>query len=283
MFTLKVENRNSQVLTLTQNESRYQVINIDGLNPPEAEIYTNAVANMDGEKFKSAKLQMRNVVLTIKINGDAETNRLQLYEYFATGRWCKIYYENSSRKVFIEGYCETIECPLFTINQEMQISIVCPDPYFKSLQMIYADISKVFANFEFPFDIDENGIEMSIVDIGREVMVLNNGEIATGANITLTAGGEISNPIIYNVETGAFFKLNTTMQTGDIIVISTTKGHKSVHKISNGIKTNAINFVANGSTWFQLEVGNNKYTYTADVNEELLKVEIEANLLYEGV
>lgn len=283
MFTLKVENKNNQVLTLTHNESQYQVVNIDGLNPPEAEIFTNAVANMDGAKYKSAKLQMRNVVLTIRINGDAEANRLHLYEYFATGRWCKLYYSNGSRNVFIEGYCETIECPLFTINQEMQISIVCPDPYFKSLQMIYADISKVFANFEFPFDIDENGIEMSIVDIGREVMVLNNGEVATGTTITLTASEQIINPVIYNVDTSEFFKLNVTMQDGDVITINTAKGHKSVNKISNGIKTNAINYVQNGSTWFQLEVGINKFTYTADENEERLKVEIESNLLYEGV
>lgn len=283
MFTLKVENKNNQVLTLTHNESQYQVVNIDGLNPPEAEIYTNTVANMDGAKYKSAKLQMRNVVLTVKINGDAEANRLHLYEYFATGRWCKLYYSNGSRNVFIEGYCETIECPLFTINQEMQISIVCPDPYFKSLQMIYADISKVFANFEFPFDIDESGIEMSIVDIGREVIVLNNGEAATGTTITLTASEQIKNPVIYNVGTSEFFKLNVTMQDGDVITINTAKGHKSVNKISNGIKTNVINYVQEGSTWFQLEVGINKFTYTADQNEELLKVEIESNLLYEGV
>lgn len=271
------------MLTLTHNESQYQVVNIDGLNPPEAEIFTNAVANMDGAKYKSAKLQMRNVVLTVKINGDAEANRLHLYEYFATGRWCKLYYSNGTRNVFIEGYCETIECALFTLNQEMQISIVCPDPYFKSLQMIYADISKVFANFEFPFDIDESGIEMSIVDIGREVIVLNNGEAATGTTITLTASEQITNPVIYNVGTSEFFKLNVTMQDGDVITINTAKGHKSVNKISNGIKTNVINYVQENSTWFQLEVGINKFTYTADQNEELLKVEIESNLLYEGV
>ncbi len=283
MFTLKVENKNSQVLTLTQNESQYQVINIEGLNPPEAEIYTNAVANMDGEKFKSAKLQIRNVVLTIKVNGNAEENRLHLYEYFATGRWCKIYFENGTRNVFIEGYCETIECSLFTMNQQMQISIVCPDPYLKSLRTIYADISKVFANFEFPFDIDENGVEMSVVDIGREVVVLNNGEISTGAMITLSAGATVKNPVLYNVGANSFFRINGTLQEGDVIVIDTSKGHKSIFKISNGIKTNIINSVENGSTWFQLEVGINKFTYSAEENEELLKVEIEANLLYEGV
>lgn len=283
MFTLKVENKSGQILTLTQNETMYQVVNIDGLNPPNAAIYTNAVAGMDGEKFKSSKLQMRNVVLTLKINGDAEANRIHLYEYFGTGKWCKIYYSNGSRNVFIEGYVETMECPLFTMNQQMQISIVCPDPYLKSLMTIYADISKVFPNFEFPFSIDEEGIEFSGVDIGKETVVVNGGEIATGITITLTAAARVPYPIIYNVGTGEFIKLNLTMQEGEVIVINTNKGHKTIKKISNGIETNIINSYDSGSTWLQLETGASTFTYTATENAELLKVEFEANLLYEGV
>lgn len=284
MFTLQVENKNNQFLTLTQNESDYQVVSVEGLNPPEAEIYTSAVANMDGAKFKSSKLQMRNLVLTIKINGNVEANRIHIYEYMATGKWCKIYYSNGSRNVFIEGYVETIECPLFTINQEMQISIVCPIPYLKSLQTIYADISKQFPNFEFPFDIEEEGREFSILDITREGLILNNGEISAGAIITLTAKSDgIINPIIYDVNTAEYISLDVTLNEGDILIINTNKGEKSIKKIVDGVETNAINSLVAGSTWLQLETGMNKFTYTADQNAEQLQVEFELNLLYEGV
>lgn len=283
MFTLKVENKNKQILELTQNEENYQVVHVDGLNPPEAEIYTNAVAGMDGEKFKSTKLQMRNLVLTIKINGDVEANRLHLYEYFRTGAWCKIYYSNDSRSVFIEGYVETIENDLFTISQEMQVSIVCPDPYLKSLMTIYADISKVFGMFEFPFDISAEGIEFAGIEPDREVVVINAGEIETGLLITLTASETVQTPIIYNVGTGEFIKLNITMQAGDVILIDTNKGHKTIKKISGAITTNVINSFDSGSSWLQLNTGVNVFTYTATEGAELLKVEMEANLLYEGV
>lgn len=284
MFTLKVENKLEQILTLTQNESNYQVVNVDGLNPPKAELFTNAVAGMDGSKFKDSRLQVRNLVLTIKINGDAEQNRIHLYEYFRTGVWCKIYYSNGTRSVFIEGYCETIECPLFTINQQMQISIVCPDPYFKSLLTIYADISKQFPNFEFPFDIEEEGIEFSLLDMDRETVVTNGGEISSGLIITLTAvNGNVAYPIIYNVNTGEHLLINLVMQEGDVVVINTNKGSKSVKKISNGIETNVINSFMAGSTWFQLPVGSTVFTYQATYNDAGLKVEFESNLLYEGV
>lgn len=284
MFTLKVENKLGQILTLTQDEQNYQVLNVTGLNPPEAEIYTNAVAGMDGEKFKSTKLQMRNLVLTIKINGEVEANRIHLYEYFKTGAWCKIYYSNGSRSVYIEGYCETIECPLFEMKQQMQISIVCPEPYFKSLMTIYADISKQFAAFEFPFEIEEEGIEFSILDVDRETVVTNGGEITSGLIITLTArNGNVAYPILYNVNTGEHMLINLVMQEGDVVIINTNKGSKSVKKISNGIETNVINAFMAGSSWFQLPVGSTVFTYQATYNDAGLKVEFESNLLYEGV
>ena len=284
MFNLRVENTDGQIITLTQDECNYQVLNIEGLNPPKADIYTKAVASLDGGKFKSSKLQMRNIVLTIKINGDAEANRLHLYEYFRTGAWCKVYYSNGSRNVYIEGYCETIECPLFTVKQQMQISIVCPNPYLKSIRTIYADISKSFGDFEFPFEIEEEGIEFSRYDSGREVTILNNGEIDNGIEITLTAvSGAVVNPIIYNSHTYDYLKLNLTLAEGDIIVINTNRGNKSVKKILNAIETNMINYLESGSTWLQLKVGSNRFTYTAESNEENLRVEFESNLLYEGV
>ena len=38
MFTLKVENAKGAVLELTNNEKNYQVADISGLNPPNANI-----------------------------------------------------------------------------------------------------------------------------------------------------------------------------------------------------------------------------------------------------
>lgn len=286
MFTLKVENKDDQILLLTQNESNYQVVDVEGLEPPKATLSTNAVAGMDGQKFKSSKLEMRNLVLTIKINGDIETNRIHLYNYFGTGKWCKIYYSNESRNVFIEGYVETIECPLFTMNQQMQISIVCPDPYFKSMQIIYADISKVFANFEFPFEIEAEGIEFSSTDMNRVTTILNNGESDTGLLITITALDHILNAgiTIYDVDTNEFIKLWLSVDAGDVIIINTNKGSKSVKRIRNGVETNIINYLDSGSTWLQLRTGINKFTYTTQYeNDDLLKIEFKSNLLYEGV
>ena len=284
MFTLKIENTKGEILQLTQNESSYQVIGIAGLNPPKANVYTNPVAGMDGNKFKSSKLEMRNIVLTFKINGDVEQNRLNIYRYIGTKKWCKISYKNGNRDVFIEGYCETIECGLFDIKQEMQISIICPDPYLKSLKTIYTDISKMFGAFQFPFAIDEEGVEISIYDPDRVTSIINDGELETGILITATAlADNVQGLTLYNADSGEYMYLNATINKGEVIKINTNKGQKSIVKISNGEETNLINSLSGDSTWLQLDTGYNHFTFATDTSDKWVKVEIEYNHQYEGV
>lgn len=81
MYVLRVQNTRGEMLTLTQNEPRYQIVEIDGLNPPKANINSSTVAGMDGTQFISSKLEDRNIVITIKINGDVESNRQYLYKF----------------------------------------------------------------------------------------------------------------------------------------------------------------------------------------------------------
>lgn len=283
MFTLRIENTKRNEIKLTQNESNYQVVEVEGLAPPKAQLYTNAVANMDGEKFKSSKLEMRNLVLTIKINGDVETNRINLYKYFGAGKWCKVYYKNGSRDVFIEGYVETIDCPLFSLNQQMQISIVCPTPYFKSVDIIYTDISIVIAGFTFPFSIAENGVIISNMIPNKVTTVMNDGEFSTGVEIVMRAlSDRISTPTIYNSDTGEYLSVDAVLNKGDILRVNTNKGSKSIVKIVNGIETNIINYLANGSTWLQLEAGANNFTYSVN-DADRLEIIFEYHHQYEGV
>lgn len=284
MFTLEIENENKSKLKLTQDESIYQVVNVEGFTPPKAEIVTIDVANMDGQRFKSSRLDVRNIVLTIQINGDVETNRIKLYDFFDCGQKSKIYYSNGSRKVYIDGYTENFECELFSNSQSAQISIICPEPHWKSLYSIFVDISQSFGAFEFPFAIESEGIEFETFIDKREVNVVNEGDSSCGLIITLTAlGDEIINPTIWNVKTQEFMSLNLTLNVGDYVVINTNKGSKSIFKFENGVRTNVISSLKNGSSWLQLGKGINTFTYDGDANYSQLQVYLEFNNLYKGV
>lgn len=312
MFTLKIENENHEIITLTGRESRYQVLNIEGLNPPNANVRRSSVAGMDGTKYMSAKLEERNIVITIRINGNVEENRLQLYRWFKTRHWCKVYYSNGSRNVYIEGYIETNECPIFTENEQMQISIVCPDPYWLSAQEIVTDISELLGNFEFPFAFGANGMDSSIGMIdrfhyrefvlvdesdtvtnnaiefsqlveNRIVSIVNEGEDETGLLIRIIATDTVVNPAIYNDNTKEFFKVKITMNENDVLNINTTKGQKSV-MLTRGIETtNLINKLVRDSTWLTINKGENKFTYKADEGSTNMNIVFTHRTKYQGV
>lgn len=288
MFECKIENKRNNILTLTQNESNFQVYDIEGLNPPKAQINTSNIAGIDGTKFNSSKLEPRNIVIYIKLNGNVEANRIYLYSFFPTKEYCKIYYKNNSRDVYIEGYVETVEVTSFTNNEVMQVSILCPAPFFRGIDEIVDDISKAIGKFEFPFAINENApIPFSTIDNSRITDVYNNSEVETGVIVEVNVRGAVNSLQIKNTETGESIKLNHNFIKNDKIIINTNKTQKSIKLIRNSIETNIFTSLQKGSTFFQLEIGDNYFSYivngsTSD-DEELVHIVFKHSTLYRGV
>lgn len=288
MFDLIVENKYGQQLKLTNNESAYQVLKIDGLTPPAASIHTNVNANAHGASFKSSKIEPRNIVLQIRPRGNIEENRLRLYEYFATSDWCKVYFRNGSRNVVIEGYVENIEGNLFENGQSLQISILAPEPFFKDVEDSIIDISKEHSAFEFPFEIPvSESVEFSVFEQDRFTCVVNYGQADTGMIIeienNMSDGATARCPVIRNYITGESLKINTDLLGGEKIIINTNVGKKSVTKISNGKEVNIINFFDLKTDWLQLRKGANYFTFDYSDNDRYFKINIRYSSNYLGV
>ena len=300
MFKCKIENVKNNILTLTQDESNYQVLSITGLNPPNAQINTSTVAGLDGSKFNSSKLNNRNIVITLKINGDIEANRINLYKYFSTKEWCKFYYENEHRNVYIDCYVENFECDLFVKDEIAQISLICPNPYFKDMEEIIDDISKALAAFEFPFahgskgatnpsvpkdTSTDNAIPFSTIDMSRITNVYNDSESETGVIIELDVMGTVSTIQIRDTGTGDTFTLDYKFVNNDKIIIDTNKGQKSVKLIRNAVTTNLFTAVRKGSVFFQLSIGDNFFGYTADsgASDDSIHIVFKHYSVYRGV
>lgn len=265
MFTAKIENSLGEVLTLTQNEYNWQVAEITGLNPPAAQINLTALAGQDGAVFNSSKLDTRNIVIMLRLRGDVEANRQLLYRFFRTKDACTFYFSNNNRDVFIRGRVETCEVNLFEYGQMMQISIICPQPYFRGIEQTSTELSSVVGAFTFPFSINIGSpIPFSVYDVTRETNIRNDAESETGAEIELYFTGSVSTIEIKNESTGDSLKLQYNFLDGDRLFINTNLGEKSVQLLRDGVQSNLFSAVKKGSVFFQLQSGDNVFAYLAD-------------------
>lgn len=286
MFQITLENAKGKRLELTGKEKQYQVYEVDGLYPPTASISMSDNIG-DGSIVTNSRVAKRNIVIYLQINGDVESNRLNIYQYAQTGKYIKLYISNNTKNVWIEGRVESIETTMFSMKTICQISVLCPDPFLKDVQETINSMTTVKGNFYFPFYTVEP-IPFSVYEKIQVLNMINSGNVKNGMTIEISAKGKILNPIIYNRETQEFIGLGCTerpfeMHTSDRIVITTYTNNKKVTLIRNAEETNIFNSLRPNSTFLQLESGDNIFTYSADSGNENIDIKFKYYSQYEGI
>lgn len=282
MYELNIKNSSGEVLNLSASKN-YTVYKIEGLQPPVVAINSSTNITTDGVKINSLKVEQRNIVIYMTIEGNVEANRINLYRYFPLKQTITLYFKNGIRDVYIEGTVELIECDFFTQRQVAQISIVCADPYFKAVDELVSYFSNISSLFEFPFSITAAGEEISTITSDVRKSIINTGDVASGIIIELYAIGKVVNPVIYDVFKRTHIKLMLTMEQNDLIVINTNSGKKSITLIRAGVSSNALGYMYPDSSWFTLESGDNVFTYDAETGKSNLQLTFRTSVLYGGV
>lgn len=285
MYTLKIKNTNGETFELSHDYANYYITGVQGLTPPATTINTAKAGIIDGTFFNSASVEERNIVITLVLNGDIEANRQKLYRIFPRKTPCTIFFKNENRDVKIQGYVETIESDLFVKREQVQISIICPRPYFEDLAVIYAELSKSLALFEFPFSIEvSEPIPISEITDYPLCEIVNSGDAECGCVIDIDVHAAIQGLKIMNMQTEQFFFLDTAFVNHDRIRINTNSGQMGVRMERGGSSYNILNTVGENSTWLRLVPGLNRFTYTIDDGDTGdVDISFTATLLYGGV
>lgn len=119
-----------------------QIRNIDGLDPVKATVNTSPRGSRDGSSYKGSNVADRNIVLTLGLNPDwviwtMSKLREHLNTYFMPKSYVRLVFESDEKTpVEIFGYVESNSQSQFSKDPEIQISVICPDPYFKSIDGI---------------------------------------------------------------------------------------------------------------------------------------------------
>lgn len=285
MYNLILENEQGRQLAFNRLGGPYTITEIAGLSPAPATINTSAAALLDGQKFNSSKVNMRTINLAFAIEVDAEASRLEAYRVIQTKKAITLYYKSGRLDVLIKGYVETFDISHFAMKQIATVSIVCPFPYFRAAQMMVNELAAIHDAFHFPFaSTAEPQLLFGYIDATSDVTIENSGAIECGLTFELYARASVTNPKIYNYQTGEYIELNISMVAGDLITINTGRGEKSITLLHEGVVSNIFNSFTDGSTWLMLEPGGSVFVY--EVGTGLISnllVTIKHYDLYEGV
>lgn len=247
------------------NNNDFILTNVDGLTVNDNSISAANVAFQDGDTITNVRANPRAIVCYCEFNQgvNVETAKRKIMNVIKPKQTGVLTYTHNKRVLTINATVEKIAMPRFNNKVVMQITFYCSYPFWQDAAFIVSDIKRVIALHHFELIITGNN-PLIFGKIGGQTTrtIENNGDVAVGVNIVIVAFGTYTNPRIERTIDGAFFKINATMSAGDVIEINTTRGNKYVRL--NG--QNIINDVVTGSTWLQLDVGDNELTLSDDNN-----------------
>lgn len=230
-----------------------QVRNIDGLDPVKAAVSTSPFGAIDGASYTGSSVLTRNIVMTLHPNPDwdiwsYEALRQLLYSYFMPKRGTRlVFYSDDMDPVEISGVVEGVEVNMFSKDPELVVSIICPDPYFISLNPKVVT-GKAVRSGEAPTIINYDGT----IETGMKVKITT----LTTPNPT-DIGIQIGDPrityfgITAGVSSSMYFELNS---------VPTQKYVQNVD-MSNGVITNLLSkvYIQEGAFWPSFEPGENEF------------------------
>lgn len=276
------------------------ITKIEGLGPVKASINSTEISSGDGARFNSARIGTRNIVFTFRLleAPTVEDSRQKTYKYFPIKTNVTLLFETDNRLCQITGYVESNKPNIFSEEEDTQISIICPNPYFISMENGGMNTVVFFGSeptFEFPFSnesLTEPLIIFGNIKLRQEEVVLYDGDSQVGFTIKMHALGEVRQITIYNTKTRESMKIDTDILNeitgsgiiaGDEITISTIKGDKHITLLRDGEETNILNTLGKDVDWFQLSKGDNRFAYICEYGAENLEFSINYQTLYEGV
>lgn len=229
-------------------ESGLLVTDISGIGSPDTDVNMTNYATADGGLFTGTRAKPRQIIIKVQpIDSESkesiETCRQKTYRYFPIKHEITLIFETDNHTLEIKGYISKNDPTIFSRNEEIQIDIQCPDPYF---YLIGGATSVVFSGiepiFEFPFsnekvlddtvtvhrkEYDDFGRvirewdEIVTLPMTKNLLVMSEikdlkygiidykGEVDIGVVITMHALGDVKNPIFYKQGTANYMMILT--------------------------------------------------------------------------
>ncbi len=289
---IKLQNvKTRAILTLDMISTPDYILNSVDWGAVQSTHHSFKYVNQIGVYVTGTSLETREVKIVGWVVADNETGMTQrktiLNRFFNPQQAVDVLYKEYTLR-FLPNTSVQYSTTVADNNEvvcKFQVVGYCPDPLFADKQESRIAAASTIAMFHFPLVLSKTpnppgGVLFGLRQPSLIVAVHNSGSVGVGMKIVFKALGTLSGPMLINVDTQKYFKVNKGMVAGEEIVIDTIIGEKKIEGMLNGISSNYFKYRDLDSEWLQLQVGDNLFRYDAEQNVENLEVYIYFNNKY---
>jgi hypothetical protein len=238
------------------------------------------------------------MTLAIPPQVNEEQTKEKVYRYFPIKQEITLRIKTGSRDVYTMAYVEASEFNQFAIVENVEISLLCANPYFMDTLEYEIELNAASAIplFSFPFSnesLSEDQTEFGQINTEPGTgLIVYDGGVETGVDIEVYLHGSVSQVDIYNgglnqrlgfTTASALAYHGAPSVEGDKIVINTRVGEKSIFYVRDDDWYNMINSVWFTDVWLTLAPGSNYIVLDPAEGIELASATIRYRGLREGV
>lgn len=238
------------------------VFDMDLGNGVSVDIGTSQGFSQVGETVESMTVGGRQINVRGDIFGNVQSRKKMMRKVFAPFVWGKLIFDG---KYYIRVCVK--DTPTFSPVRDdgrFTMLLYAPFPFFYSVDDSHYNIGEILPAFSFPVNY---ATPHKFGEMGTEkyTNVYNNGDIAVPFNVYMETFGTSVNPLIVNLNTKEYLKLNGTLTAGDVANIYRDSNNiLRVELSTDGELVDILSWVDDGSSLFQLNPGDNIIAFDDD-------------------
>ena len=269
--------------------SVWRLVSITGIEAADMTPYIEDYASRDGAWYGGEHVHPRYITLTVQCSPKSQTEqrRHEMISFLDPHASGELTVDRSGvrRKIGVRMAAgASFEQPNIRMDRlRVSIQLVAPIPWWEDPEETEFQFLLYRPMINFPFSAGyETGGQTYGATAGMlvhttEMNLVNDGDVPVGVRcIMKCTGGSTVRPKI--TAGGKFVKALTTLTSGDVLVIDTNVGNKSITK--NGVRQ--MIFSAD-SEFFQIPVGSTSVSVSADSGIEYCETSFVYSLRYLGV
>lgn len=246
---LDITNRRGMTLSLEmeENDSGYQIADIDGLTPVKAILVSTSYAGQNGEQYQSSRRGPRDVKIKLDLQPTGLSTftslREGLYTYLMPQQQVRLrFYKESGLYVDLTGVVEDHTAPLFVEDPEVTVTLRCFQPDFLDPRIVIRSGNSV--------------------DTTVNTAINYPGNLEASTIIRLFVNRALEDFTIYNTpEDGVLRKMDFSgdLIAGDELIISSVHGAKGITLKRSGVSSSYLFGRTPQSAWIELFEGVNQF------------------------